>query len=464
MIDRQEELERLRSAAADAPQLVVMRGRRRVGKSYLLDRSYAEHRLVYFQADEGEARGHLDLLAAELGRLVHAPIVFGDWNEALSSLGEQAKRQPLVVVLDEFQWMLLAEPLLDSIIMRHFDRWERAGIPITLVISGSALTMMEQLLEGEQPMFGRAGYRPFLQPFDYRDAALFASDATTTTQKLLRYGVLGGTAQYQVWAGQASIREILKRRILTKDEPLFEEPLQLIRGESAIREPGNYYEVLRAIARGATHFNEILQQSKISSGQLLTNRLDRLARLRYIEERRPLGGNGSASWSVSDPFFRFWFRYVYPNRSRLQRGRVEEVCEAILADIDNHMGSVFEQVCRDWAGRYSAEEQLAGAEDIGAYWTRTHDVEVDLVARGRKGIVAVGSCKWSRRADTHDLDRLIELRGRIRGAGSAALYVFARDFHKRLVERAERDGVRLVSADELFAPPPGFAQPAFQAA
>jgi AAA+ ATPase superfamily predicted ATPase len=450
MIDRNEELQRLRRAAAEAPQLVVMRGRRRVGKSYLLDHSFAEHRLVYFQADEGEARGHLDFLAAELGRLVNAPIAFRDWNEALSSLDEQAQRQPLVVVLDEFQWMLQAEPLLDSIVMRNFDRWERARIPITLVISGSALTMMEQLLEGDRPMFGRAGYRPFLQPFDYRDAALFAAGATSTDQKLLRYGILGGTAQYQVWAGQASIREILEHRILTKDEPLFEEPLQLIRGESAIREPGNYYQLLRAIALGATHFNEILQQSKISSGQLLTGRLDRLAKLRYIDERRPLGGNGSPSWSVSDPFFRFWFRYVYPNRSRLQRGRVQEVCDAILADIDNHMGMVFEQVCRDWAGRHSADPHLAGAEDIGAYWTRTHDVEVDLVARKRKSIVAVGSCKWSTRADTHDLDRLIELRGRIRGAGSAALYIFARDFHESLVERAEHAGVRLVSAEELF--------------
>jgi AAA+ ATPase superfamily predicted ATPase len=431
----------------------VMRGRRRVGKSYLLDRSFAEHRLVYFQADEGEAHGHLNLMASEVGRLINAPVAFTDWNEALASLGEQALRQPLVVVLDEFQWMLTAEPMLDSIIMRHFDRWERERVPITFVISGSALTMMEQLLEGERPMYGRAGYRPFLQPFDYRDAALFASASASSTHKLQRYAILGGTAQYQVWAGRAIIRDILMRRVLTKDEPLFEEPLQLIRGESAIREPGNYYELLRAIARGATKFNEILQQSQISSSQLLTERLDRLAKLRYIEERRPLGGNGSTSWSVSDPFFRFWFRYVYPNRSRLQRGRVNEVCEAILADLDNHMGTVFEEVCRDWAGRHSTDPKLVGAEDIGAYWTRTHDIEVDLVARGRDGIVAVGSCKWSTRADAHDLDRLIESRGKIHGAGNAALYVFARDFHISLVERAARDGVRLVSADELFADP-----------
>jgi AAA+ ATPase superfamily predicted ATPase len=450
MIDRQEELKRLRDAADQAPQLVVMRGRRRVGKSYLLDRSFAERRLVYFQADEGETRGHLDFLAGELGRLINVPVAFADWNEALSALGEQARQQPLVVVLDEFQWMLSAEPLLDSIVMRHFDRWEREHIPIALVISGSALSTMEQLLEGARPMFGRAGYRPFLRPFDYRDASLFA-DGMSVTQKLQRYGVLGGTAQYQVWAGSSPIQEIVQRKILTKDEPLFEEPLQLIRGESAIREPGNYYEVLRSIARGATQFNEILQRSKAPSGQLLTARLERLATLGYIAQRQSLGGNGSTSWAVSDPFFRFWFRYVYPNRSRLQRGRVEEVSATILSDLDNHMGSIFEQVCRDWAGRYSADPPLAGAEEIGAYWTRTHDVEVDLIARDRKGVLAVGSCKWSERADSHDFDRLLELRGRIRGAGSATPYVFARDFHPTLLRRAEREPVRLVSADELFS-------------
>lgn len=427
-----------------------MRGRRRVGKSYLLDHSYVEHRLVYFQADEGETRGHLDFLAAETGRLIGAPLVFGDWNDALRFLGEQAEREPLVVVLDEFQWMLGAEPLLDSIIMRHYDRWERARVPITLVISGSALTMMEQLLEGDKPMFGRAGYRPLIEPFDYRDAAEFGPASARPEEKLLRYGVLGGTAQYQVWAGQASLREILKRRILTKDEPLFEEPLQLIRGESEIREPGNHYEILRAIARGATQFNEILQQSKVSSGQLLTGRLNRLQKLRYIEERRPLAGNGSPSWTVADPFFRFWFRYVYPNRSRLQRGRVDEVCDAILTDIDNHMGPVFEQVCRDWAGRYSGDPVFTAAEEIGGAWTRTHDVEVDLVARGRRGIIAVGSCKWSTQADAHDLDRLVELRGGLRGAGAAALYVFARGFHKSLIERAEAAEVKLISAADLF--------------
>ena len=449
VIDRESEKARLQRAADEAPQLVVMRGRRRVGKSYLLDRSFADRRSVYFQADEGEERGHLDLLAAEVGTLVGAPLRFADWSSALEYMGSLAADSALVVVLDEFQWMLKAQPQLDSTVMRHFDRWEREGVPITLVVSGSALTLMEELLEGARPMFGRAAYRPLVDPFDYRDAALFAP-SLSAEDHLRRFAVLGGTAQYQVWAGTSGLPTILTERILTKDESLFEEPLQLIRGEDEIREPGNYYAILRAIAEGATQFSEIQASSKVSSGQLLTKRLARLERLSYIEERRPVAGNGRPIWALADQYFAFWFRYVYPNRSRLQRGRTHEVAAQVLADLDNLMGSCFEQVCRDWASRYSTAEEFAGASEIGAYWTRTHDVEIDVVARTKRGYSALGSCKWSTKADTHDLDRLVKSRDTIKGAGNASLWIFARGFHPALEKRAAAEDVRLVSAGDLY--------------
>ncbi len=451
MIDREQEKTRLEQAAAQAPQLVVLRGRRRVGKSYLLDHSFAGRRFVYFQADEGEERDHLDLLAAEVGVLVGAPLSFADWEAALGYLGSLAQEAPLVVALDEYQWMRKAQPRLDSMIVRHFDRWERAGLALTLVLSGSALTLMEELLEGNQPMFGRASYRPLLEPFDFRDAAEFGSARLSAEEKLRRYAVLGGTAQYQVWAGRGVLRQILAERILTKGESLFEEPLQLIRGEDEIREPGSYYALLRAVAGGATRFAEIESKSKITSSSLLTKRLARLSQLRYLEERRPVGGNGRPVWALADPYFAFWFRYVYPNRSMLQRGRVQETLQAILADLDNFMGPTFERVCREWASRYAHAPELAEAEEIGAYWTRTHDTEIDLAARTKERYTAVGSCKWSARADTHDLDRLLELRGAVRGAGDASLWLFARGFHSSLRRRAAKDGVNLISAEDLFA-------------
>jgi uncharacterized protein len=451
VIDRAEEQARLEQAAAEAPQLVVVRGRRRVGKSHLLDRSFAGRRFLYFQADEGEERDHLDLLALEAGALAAAPLSFADWEQALGFLGALAGDAPLVVAFDEYQWMRKAQPRLDSMIMRHFDRWQRQGVRLTLVLSGSALTLMEDLLEGDRPMFGRAAYRPLLEPFDFRDAAQFADPQLSAEQKLRRYAILGGTAQYQVWAGRLPLRQILAKRILARGESLFEEPLQLIRGEDEIREPGSYYALLRAIAAGATRFAEIESHSKITSSSLLTKRLARLSALRYVEERRPVGGNGRPVWALADPYFAFWFRYVYPHRSMLQRGRTQEIARAILADLDNFMGRAFERVCREWASRHARAPELTEAEEIGAYWTRTHDVEIDLAARSGERYTALGSCKWSRSADTRDLDRLLELRDAVRGAGEASLWLFARGFHPALRRRAARDGVRLVSAADLFA-------------
>ncbi len=450
MIDREREQARLQQAAAQAPQLVVLRGRRRVGKSYLLDHSFAGRRFVYFQADEGEERDHLDLLAAEVGALVGAPLSFADWEAALGYLGSLAEDAPLVVALDEYQWMRKAQPRLDSMIVRHFDRWEHAGRRLTLVLSGSALTLMEELLEGNQPMFGRAAYRPLLEPFDFRDAARFARERLSAEEKLRRYAVLGGTPQYQVWAGRGPLRQVLAERILAPGESLHEEPLQLIRGEDEIREPGSYYALMRAVAGGATRFAEIQSASKITSSSLLTKRLARLSQLRYLEERRPVGGNGRPIWALADPYFAFWFRYVYPNRSALQRGRVQETLQTILADLDNLMGPCFEQVCREWASRHARAPEFADATEIGAYWTRTHDVEIDLVARAKGRYTAVGSCKWSARADTHDLDRLLELRDAVRSAGDASVWLFARGFHPALRRRAGPEGVRLVSAGDLF--------------
>lgn len=451
MIGREVELGRLRQAADEAPQLVIMRGRRRVGKSFLLDEAFRSRRLIYFQADEGSEDSHLSFLAEECERFTGVPVAFSDWNSVMRLFERLAAEEPLVAVLDEFQWMNSAQELLPSIIMRHYDHWERRRIPVTLVISGSALTMMEQLVEGNKPMFGRAKYRPLIEPFDYRVASEFGSTRLSPEKKLQRYSVLGGTAQYQAWAGNHDLERILKMSVLAKDESLFDEPLQLIRGESTLREPGNYYEIIRVIAQGAGSYSQIASKSKVSSSPVLTDRLRRLEDLRYIELRETIAGNGSATYHIADPFFRFWFRYVYPNRSRLQLGAgVETVYTDIMADLDNFIGPVFEQVCREWVMRYATPEQFPSCQKIGSYWTRTHNVEVDIVGMTKGRFEVLGSCKWSKHADAEDLDKLIASRDLIRGAGTAPLYLFARGFHSSLLRRARNNEVKLISLADLF--------------
>jgi AAA+ ATPase superfamily predicted ATPase len=166
MVDRASEVRALRHAVQTAPSLIVLIGRRRVGKSFLLARSLTGPRVVSFQGDEQSETEHLALLSAEAGRTLvgGTALALGSWDGAFEFFREQARREPLTLILDEFQWLKSAQPALDSIIQRHWDAWERDGVPITLVLSGSALTLMEKLLERNAPLFGRASTRLRLDP------------------------------------------------------------------------------------------------------------------------------------------------------------------------------------------------------------------------------------------------------------------------------------------------------------
>jgi AAA+ ATPase superfamily predicted ATPase len=454
LIDRVDERDRLAEAAARAPQLVIMRGRRRVGKSFLLEQTFAEHRHVSYQADEQPERGQLESLAKEAAELLPGspPLVFADWNAALTFFGNQAKTAPLVLVLDEFQWMARSQPALPSILQRHWDQWQRAGTPLTVVLSGSALTLMEELLDSSSPLFGRADYRPLIQPLDYRSAAAFARSGQSADALLERYAVLGGTPQYQVWAGKGALSTVIRSRILAKGESLYEEPLHLLREEQQIRDTGTYFAVLAAIAGGANKFNEIVQRAQVNKNLELV--LTRLAALGYIEKRTPVESNpasGRSLYRMADPFFRFWFRYVFPNRSRLEQGRVDQVLDEIERDAGKFMGLAFEDRCREWIGRHAQRADLPTSATLGSWWSRDGQIEIDIVGLTADRYDLLGSCQWSKWVKPKALQDLLEARDHLGGkAARATLVLLARGFSPQAVAFAEQEDVLLVSASELL--------------
>lgn len=456
MVDRGREAAQIEEAAKSTPALIVVIGRRRVGKSFLLAHMFTAQRTVSLQGDEQSEQAHLDLLAAETGRvLLGAPaLAFSSWDDALSFLGEQARREPLTVILDEFQWLKAAQPALDSIIQRHWDRWDGEGVKLTLVLCGSALTLMERLLDRGAPLFGRALARPRLQPLDFREAAAFA-DTDDPEALLRRWAVLGGTPQYLLWAGRGEVQEVIERRILAKDAPLYDEPRHLLREGEGIRDSGTYLAILRALAGGATHHNEIAQRAGVPTGNL-ARKIERLEDLGYVDRRRRMaagGEEGRVGYEISDPYFRFWFRYVAGNRSRLERGRVQEVLPEILADLDNTMGWAFERCCRDWVSGYAEEASVGSPQEIGSWWSRDGKTEVDIVGVRKHRYVLVGSCKWRRVADVDVLAGLFRQRDALGPkAAGAKLAIFARDgFTGALRSRAEAEQVLLLTAADLFA-------------
>jgi len=458
LIDREAERALLLEARERPPSLVVLTGRRRVGKSFLLASVLDGERTVSFQGDEQDERGHLDLLAREAARLLpgQPPLRFGDWDEALRFFEREALSSgPLVLVLDEFQYLCAAQPALPSMIQRAWDGWQRRRrVPVTLVLCGSALSFMEGLLAHGSPLYGRATQRPFLRPLDYRDAARFVR-RSNAEGLLRRYAMLGGTPQYQAWAGDGAPAAVLRDAVLAKGQPLYEDPLHLLREGEGVRDPGTYFSILRAIAGGATQYNEIATRAGLSTGNL-SPRLARLEQLGYVVPWRPLTATGRerrASYRIADPYFRFFFRYVFPNRSRLERGRVREVAEEILADFDNLMGRAFEDCCRTWAGRYAAEAQVGRSDELGSWWSRDGRFEIDVVGTRKGRYTLLGSCKWSRRPlAAHVLDDLHEAQAALGGAAAGArLAIFGRvGFDAALRRRAAKHDVLLVTAADLF--------------
>jgi AAA+ ATPase superfamily predicted ATPase len=458
LVDREQELKRLLEQRESAPSLVVMRGRRRVGKTFLLAHAFSGEGVVSYQADEQPRTAQLAAFAAEATRLLPGtpPLGFDSWDAALEFLGVQARERALVVVIDEFQYACMSEPALPSIVQRHWDDWDRLGTPICLVLSGSALTFMEGLLSREAPLHGRASYRPTIGPLDYRDARELAPSGRSPQELIERYAVVGGTPQYQVWAGGGPLERVIREAILSKGSPLYEEPLTLVREEQGIRDPRSYFGVLAAIASGRTRNSQIGSLLELPSSNVAAT-LERLADLGYVQERMPVAPTVRRSrgfWQLADPFFRFWFRRVAPNRSRLDRGEaIDSVWEQVAADLDTYVGRIFEDVCRHWLARYSQIEPARSAIAIGSWWSRDGAHEIDIACADRKQYTLLGSCKWSRRAVGEDaLDALASSRDAIDGqTANARLALFARrGFTRSLQRRADREDVLLVTAADLF--------------
>lgn len=457
IIDREREIEQLRELAAQPPALVVVGGRRRVGKSFLLRVALAGDRVISLQAEQQPRPLQLEAFARECSRLLPGspPLAFGRWGEALEFVEQQARAAgPLIVILDEFQYLAFSDPGLESTIQRLWDSWDAGGVPVMLVLCGSALSFMAGLLGGARPTYGRSVYRPLLLPLSFRDAAAFAPAGSPVDGLIERFAVLGGTPQYQRWAGARPLGEVISKAILPTDAPLHSDPEHLIRGEEGIREPGPYFGALEAIADGYTRTSEIAGRLEIKQ-QLADKFLSRLEKLGYIARVEPLepGGKGArrAFWQIKDPYFRFWFRYVFPSRSRLARGRIAEVAREIGRDRSTFAGPVFEDCCREWVGRHSPLGE--NALEVGSWWSRKHDVEVDVVTLDRKGYGLLGSCKWwTSKVGENVLDELYEAR-MVLGpkAAQANLAVFSRaGFTDALRERADRENVALVEAADLF--------------
>lgn len=465
-LNRSDELGMLRQRVENSHgELLVVYGRRRIGKTELLTQLASETRSLYFEATDTVALDQLRDLTSELaragaGELLAAQPLTG-WRAALAAVAEFVSSTPTLVVLDEFQLLVRQSPDLAT----ELSRWWRVTgrhLPITLVLAGSELSFFEdELLAGS--LYGRRTGQLKLGPFLAREAALF-HPGYGYQDRVRCYSICGGIPYYlERFSDDRPLRAQLLAEVFSRTGLLHDEAELMLR--QSIPDPANHSAVLRSIAHGHNRNNEIAGRTQLTTAHV-TKILDSLERLGLVQRLRPVTASPKAkkiAYAISDHFLRFHFRFVEPARSQLRTTALAEAYldDTVLPALDRHASYAWEDISREYVLR-----RHDGVSHVGRWWgqvpsgdgRRTEEREIDVVGvDGDRTPRAVGMCKWTNRAvDLDELNLLDRLAAHLpRYTGTEHRYLFSRNgFTDRLHAVAAHDtSLRLVTPEDVYTEP-----------
>ncbi|WP_435065057.1 ATP-binding protein [Halobaculum sp. EA56] len=459
-VDRAAELEQLRDCyESESADLVVMYGRRRLGKSELVRRSIADRdSAVYYQAVESTAQNQLEQFAeTATAQFPSLQNVRRDWEALLETLGTE----DAVVVIDEFPFLIEEDDSLPSRIQRVWDL-ELQETGMTLVLVGSSISVMEEkVLSGGAPLYGRRTATIDLMPLGVSDARQFFPEYDPETA-VTAWSIYGGTPYYlQTIDPDQQLGPNVQQTILSERGLLYSEPEFLLRTE--LRQPNTYFSILRALAHGRRTPNEIAGMAGMESGSLSTY-LQKLRRLRLVERHIPVTESPTASkrgrYRISAPLFRFWFRFVYGNQDQLRLLDDDAYDELVAPELANYVSPLFERLCQ--VKLPSLVDRRF--RDIGQWWFKDH--ELDVLGLADEGLVA-GECKFTARPVSEgvlaDLERTAsKVQWSEKPADGEPLYVlFSRSGYTEDLKRVAetRDDVRLYQLSDLISEEPVHGRP-----
>jgi len=398
--DRAQELQFLeKHYETQTAELIVIYGRRRVGKTELTLKFSRDKPHIYFLADRRPEPQLLQELKREMSRYLQdesfAKLAINDWAELFQEFTKWNKNEHVVITVDEFPILIESNRAVTSIFQKIWDQ-NLKNTRTMLILLGSSVAMMEtEVLNYKSPLYGRRTAQWKLEPLRLLDVKSFFPEYDLEALVQV-YGCIGGVPAYlQKFSSQLSFWENVKQKILQKGEFLSEEAEFLLREE--LREPRNYAAILKAIAQGAKSYGEILNETNMDKS-MISKYTSVLEDLGFTKRVYPIGAKlkpRKGQYAIADNYLNFWFRYIFPNKIELETGKTLPILNKIRKDYNNYLGRIFEQIVLELLKEKQSKHKLPFAfTEIGKWWYK--DTEIDLVAKDNESLTATFlETKWS---------------------------------------------------------------------
>lgn len=464
-IGRDRELDKLNTLYQEQSfQFAVIYGRRRVGKTMLINEFLKDKSSVYYMAVEGTAKENLTEISKALlsdQKTGSYMPEFSDFESLLGYIDDLCrqpgnKRERLVIAIDEFPYLAASYPAISSMLQSHIDQcWKDSDL--FLILCGSSMSFMEEQVSGyKSPLYGRRTAQFKLHPFTYFESRQMLSDFKPEEQAVL-YGVTGGIPEYLSRIRKnKSVDDNIKDLFFDESGRLFDEPSNLLKQE--LRDPSSYHSIITAIAGGASRLNEIATKTGLASSGC-SSQIRSLITLGILKKETPLTqeNNGRKTlYALEDFMFLFWYRFVRPNLSGIMRGIGETIYDvSVKPQLSHFMGYIFEEICKQYL--YLPEIYTAlpfMATEFGRWWgnnpKKKRQEEIDLMAENGSEAI-FGECKWkNERADLDILQKLKE-RSTLFSYHKQTYMIFSKTgFTERLEKIAQQEkDIRLISFKDM---------------
>jgi len=456
--DRKRELETLREKYTNlkSGEMIFIYGRRRVGKTELIRqfiKTISENKL-YFYVDLIGKQGILNSLSVSVQEQIKETVKFFEFDDFLNYIEKKSEKERFVLVIDEFQRFLDVAPDFITKLQNYWDS-KLKNRKLMIILVGSSIGMIQKITSSKAgALYGR-GTKIKISPFKYSDFR-FMFKELNEEEKVLTYSVFGGTPYYleKVKKTEGDIYQKINKLVIKKGGELLEEPKNLLEYEN-VRVHAKYNSILHATSSGKETLKEIEDFTKISSNVMppylskLDDLLDLLGRKDPVLGKEKLG-----RYCVRDNFFKFWYKFIFPNQTPLNLGNTKFVSDLIKQDLNGYIGRVFEDIVKELLILYNTKEikrLKLNFENIGSWWDRNSN-EIDILAYNLKEkTFVVGEVKWTNKQ--LDVDVIEELERKSKylnyGGNYNFLFVSKSGFTQRALKRMKDLGATHLDLKEI---------------